>query len=87
MICVSVTVCTTFIDGIFQNSGNFRLHGFDNLFVTTKLDNGRSVDVIYLDFAEAFDKVPHQRLLRKLEMYGFSGELLSWIGGWLLNRW
>ena len=27
-----------------------------------KLDEGKSVDVIYLDFAKAFDKVPHSRL-------------------------
>ena len=55
--------------------------------VTKELDNGGSVDGIYLDFAKAFDKVPHQRLLQKLEVYGVSSELLSWIRGWLLNRW
>ena len=55
--------------------------------VTEKLDNGGSVDVVYLDFAKAFDKVPHQRLLRKLERYGVSGRMLAWIRGWLLNRW
>ena len=54
--------------------------------VTEELDDGGSVDVIYLDFAKAFDKVPHQRLLRKLEGYGVSGRLLAWIRGWLLNR-
>ena len=32
--------------------------------VTEELDNGGSMDVIYLDFAKGFDKVPHQRLLR-----------------------
>ena len=80
MICVSVTVCTTFIDGIFQNSGNFRLHGFDNLSVTTKLDNGRSVDVIYLDFAKAFDKVPTQRLLQIGDVWSF-GRIV------IMHRW
>ena len=39
--------------------------------VTEELDNGVSVDVIYLDFAKAFDKVPHQR---KLEVYGVAGD-------------
>jgi len=34
--------------------------------VTRKLDKGEPVDVIYLDFKEAFDKVPHRRLLNKL---------------------
>ena len=55
--------------------------------VTEELDNGGSVDVVYLDFAKAFDKVPHQRLLRKLERYGVSERMLAWIRGWLLNRW
>ena len=49
--------------------------------ITEELDNGGSVDVIYLDFAKAFDMVPHQRLLRKLERYGVSGKALAWIGG------
>ena len=45
------------------------------------------MDVVYLDFAKAFDKVPHQKMLRKLERYGVSGKVLAWIGGWLLDRW
>ncbi len=34
--------------------------------VTRSVDEGSSVDIIYLDFAKAFDKVPRQRLLNKL---------------------
>jgi hypothetical protein len=34
--------------------------------VTKATDEGKAVDIIYLDFAKAFDKVPHQRLLTKL---------------------
>ena len=44
---------------------------------------GKVIDVIYLDFAKAFDKVPHQRLLYKLEKYGVGGKLLQWIKMWL----
>ena len=55
--------------------------------VTEELDKGGSVDVIYLDFAKAFDKVPHHRLFRKQEDYGVGGRLLAWVKGWLLNRW
>ena len=33
----------------------------------------RQTDVIVMDFAKAFDKVPHKRLLYKLDFYGISG--------------
>ena len=35
--------------------------------VTSYLDSGNPVDVIYLDYQKAFDKVPHHRLLMKLK--------------------
>ena len=50
------------------------------------VDEGNSVDVIYLDFAKAFDKVPHQRLLLKLRAHGIGGNILRWIQNWLSNR-
>jgi len=50
------------------------------------LDTGDDVDVVFLDFAKAFDKVPHQRLILKLERHGITGKLLSWITNWLTNR-
>ena len=37
--------------------------------ITQALDTGMGVDVIYLDFQKAFDKVPHQLLLKKLYAY------------------
>ena len=50
------------------------------------LDRGESVDVIFRDFAKAFDKVPHERLLRKMEAYGIGGEVLAWVREWLRDR-
>ena len=44
------------------------------------------MDVIYLDFQKAFDKVPHNRLLQKLEGVGIRGALLNWIQNWLTDR-
>ncbi len=35
--------------------------------ISEAIDNGDDVDIIYLDFCKAFDKVPHQRLLLKLK--------------------
>ena len=54
--------------------------------VTDGLDRGESVDVIFLDFAKAFDKVPHERLLRKMEAFGIGGEVLAWVREWLRDR-
>ena len=50
------------------------------------LDQGYSVDVIYLDFEKAFDSVPHQRLLKKIYGYGIRGNLYNWIKDFLTHR-
>jgi hypothetical protein len=42
--------------------------------IAKSLANGEQVDVILLDFFKAFDKVPHQRILHKLDYYGMRGE-------------
>ena len=54
--------------------------------VTQQLDDGEPVDLVYLDFAKAFDKVPFVRLFKKLEAHGIGGETLQWIRHWLRNR-
>ena len=51
--------------------------------LTKWMDEGRSFDVLYCDFAKAFDKVPWERLLAKLEGLGVGGDLLGWIRVWL----
>lgn len=43
-------------------------------------------DVIFLDFAKAFDNVPNERLLSKFERYGIGGDLLLWFRNLLTNR-
>ena len=55
-------------------------------FVTHKIDEGKPVDVVYLDFQKAFDKVPHERLLIKLEALGVKGMVLNWVREWLKDR-
>ncbi|KAI8518818.1 hypothetical protein Bbelb_020750 [Branchiostoma belcheri] len=39
-----------------------------------------------LDFTKAFDKVPHGRLISKLEYYGIKGPTLNWLKAFLTNR-
>ena len=53
---------------------------------TEILDEGGIIDTIYLDFMKAFDKVPHKRLLAKLEYYGIGAPIISWIDSFLTGR-
>jgi len=62
------------------------LEYLEYVYVTTALDLGRPVDVVYLDFQKAFDKVPHLRLLNKIKAYRITGDVLRWIGEWLKDR-
>ena len=50
------------------------------------LVEGANVDVVYLDFAKAFDKVDHNLVLKKAQALGIDGQLLSWIQQFLHNR-
>ena len=72
-------------------------HGFlkarsclTNLFffeeITKWVDEGSPVDVIYLDFQKAFDKVPHQRRILKLKSHGMGNSIINWIEQWLTDR-
>ena len=54
--------------------------------ITESIDNGKDVDIVYLYFSKAFDKVAHRRLIKKLENYGITGTLLNWIQDFLSNR-
>jgi hypothetical protein len=55
-------------------------------FLTGAVDGGEPADVVYLDFAKAFDKVPRQRLMEKLRAHGIGGEVHRWILEWLTGR-
>ena len=47
---------------------------------------GKQIDAMLLDFSKAFDKVPHNRLLLKLDHYGIRGSTLQWIRHFLTDR-
>jgi len=54
--------------------------------VTHLGDEGKAVDVVYLDFSKAFDTVPHSILPEKLAAHGLDGCTLHWIKNWLNGR-
>lgn len=54
--------------------------------LTINRDLGNNVDMICIDFAKAFDTVPHNQLLHKLSHYGISGKLLNWLSDFLVMR-
>ena len=55
-------------------------------YVTEQLDAGEAVDIIYLDFSKALDKVPHMRLVHKMLEYKIHCHLVNWVENWLSNR-
>ena len=54
--------------------------------IASSLQQNKSIHAAVLDFSKAFDKVPHRRLLMKLERYGIHGNLLSWMESFLTKR-
>ena len=51
--------------------------------VTRLVDEGKAVDVVYLDFSKAFDTVSHSILLQKLADRGLDRYILRWVRNWL----
>lgn len=50
------------------------------------LDKSGQVDILFLDFSKAFDKVPHGKLLYKLKCLGLPSFIVRWISAYLSNR-
>ena len=50
------------------------------------IDRGKQMDLVILDFSKAFDRVPHQRLLAKINHYGIQGQTYKWIESFLSDR-
>ena len=54
--------------------------------ISEVIHRGFSIDLIFLDFAKAFDMVSHDGLLHKLKFYGFSNNIINWISAFLKGR-
>jgi hypothetical protein len=50
------------------------------------LRSRKAVDVIYFDFAKAFDSVVHSKLVAELSSYGINNMVLKWIESFLTDR-
>ncbi|GAB0203177.1 mitochondrial enolase superfamily member 1 [Grus japonensis] len=51
--------------------------------VTHLVDEGKAVDVVYLDFSKAFNMISHSILLEKLVAHGLDRCTLRWVKNWL----
>ncbi|KAF4804353.1 RNA-directed DNA polymerase from mobile element jockey-like protein [Turdus rufiventris] len=50
------------------------------------MDDGRAVDIVYLDFSKAFNTVSHNILIGKLRKCGLDEWTVRWIENWLNGR-
>ena len=66
-------------------SGKSRAYPLSKLFHHL-LEGGMNVDVVYLDFSKAFDKVDFSIVLSKMKKLGISGKVYAWIEAFLTNR-
>jgi hypothetical protein len=54
--------------------------------VTALMNEKKPIDIVFVDFAKAFDKVPHGRILLKLMGLGIGEPLISWLEDFLKDR-
>lgn len=50
------------------------------------INSGLQVDAVFIDFAKAFDSVPHVKLIEKLILIGINSKIVSWIAAYLSCR-
>jgi len=66
----------------------------ENMYISYALNHKKQITIVLLDFAKAFDTVPHhtkvsyqlhKQLLIKLQNYGIRNNTYNWIKAWLIN--
>ena len=59
---------------------------FAQVIDTYDTNNNKAADIVSLDFQKTFDKVPHERLMLKVNANGIQGDEARWIRNWLAGR-
>ena len=59
---------------------------FAQVIDTYDTDNNKALDLVHLDFPKAFDKVPHERPMLKVNAHDIQGDAPRWIRNWLAGR-
>ncbi len=54
--------------------------------MTRMMGEGHTVDIIYVDFAKAFDCVNHRFLSAKMKYFGLGDAVVRWIEAYLSGR-
>ena len=54
--------------------------------VTSNLDEGKPVDIIYLDFSKAFDTRATSATFSNIQAHGIGGKILEWVKNWVADR-
>ncbi|KAI8477892.1 hypothetical protein Bbelb_443780, partial [Branchiostoma belcheri] len=54
--------------------------------ISNDLEQGKQTDALIMDFSKAFDKVCHSLLIHKLNYFGITGQLKTWIQNFLTDR-
>ncbi|PKU46414.1 rna-directed dna polymerase from mobile element jockey-like [Limosa lapponica baueri] len=86
-----------FKKGKKEDPGNYRLVSFISIpekvmeqlildVISKHVDEGRAVDVVYLDLSKAFDTVSHNILIGKLRKCGLDEWTVRWVENWLSGR-
>ena len=52
----------------------------------TNFDDNHTTGAIYIDYKKAFDTISHDILLKKLKLYGFSNNSITWFENYLSSR-
>ena len=93
------SVIYKFVYNSVKNKISTRQHGFQNnkstctnlceitQYIAESLDKRYQVDIIYMDFAKAFDRVSHDILIQKLfYKFSFNDDLVNFFKSYLHNR-